>query len=76
MDKKYGKISNIVVDDLGSWQNKIFLTFDIDWAHDEIINDCYELISQYNIFRLGLLPTTVILLRWQINVSNLVYIQI
>lgn len=30
-----------------SWDGKFFLSFDIDWAHDEVILDCYNLISDY-----------------------------
>ncbi|MBT3469874.1 MAG: hypothetical protein HOH33_01255 [Verrucomicrobia bacterium] len=32
-------ISSINVHDSESWQNKNFLTIDIDWAHDEILAD-------------------------------------
>jgi hypothetical protein len=32
-----------------TWKNKIFLTFDIDWAHDEVILDLLELISKYQV---------------------------
>lgn len=32
-----------------SWNGKIFLSFDIDWAHDEVILDCYNLVSKYSV---------------------------
>jgi len=35
-------IKNIDIKDPNSWQNKIFLTFDIDWCSDEVLE--YTLI--------------------------------
>ena len=32
-----------------NWENEIFLTFDIDWASDEVINDSLEVIEKYGI---------------------------
>ena len=42
----FSKISSIVPNDLESWQKKIFLTFDLDWAHEEVISDTIDLINQ------------------------------
>ncbi len=42
----FGKISEIDVENRSSWdEEKIFLTFDIDWAHDDIIRDCQQLVE-------------------------------
>ena len=44
--KDFGKISEINPLKPLSWQNKIFLTFDVDWAHDEILSDTLDLVEQ------------------------------
>jgi hypothetical protein len=49
MHKEYSQIRKICPGIRESWSGKIFLTFDIDWAHDEIIIDCYDLVSKYSI---------------------------
>lgn len=41
---EFGVLSELVPEDEGSWQGRVFLTFDIDWAHDEIIRDSVELV--------------------------------
>ena len=45
----YGLVSSINTKKLDTWENKIFLTFDIDWAHDEIIQDTVDLLSHYKV---------------------------
>jgi hypothetical protein len=35
--KKFGLISEIDINNTGSWEEKIFITLDIDWASDEVI---------------------------------------
>ncbi len=37
-------LSEITPDDEESWKGKVFLTFDIDWAHDEVIRDSLDLV--------------------------------
>ena len=39
-------ISSIIVDYDLTWQEKIFLTFDIDWAHDDVLEDTITLVEQ------------------------------
>ena len=39
-------ISSIQVENEESWREKIFLTIDIDWAHDEILLDTIELVEE------------------------------
>lgn len=45
MLKKFSNISKISPDNSVTWARKIFLTFDVDWAHDDIIEDCYKIVS-------------------------------
>ena len=45
----YGLISSINTENIDTWENKIFLTFDIDWAHDEVIEDTLNLLSHYKV---------------------------
>lgn len=49
MSLKFGLMSQIDAKDKRTWVNRFFLTFDIDWAHDAIIQDCYDLISKYQV---------------------------
>lgn len=46
-NKEFCKIQKIAPKVKASWEGKIFLSFDIDWAHDEVILDCYNLVSRY-----------------------------
>jgi hypothetical protein len=48
-ENKFNNIFHIDPKIHESWKNKIFLTFDIDWAHDEVILDSYELICKYQV---------------------------
>lgn len=41
----FAKISSINPLLPETWQNKIFLTLDIDWAHDDVVNDAIDLIE-------------------------------
>lgn len=45
----FENIKNIDVNNLESWQNKIFLTFDIDWCSDEVLSYTLDIIEKYNI---------------------------
>ena len=36
---QFSQISSIEISNETSWQSKIFLTFDVDWATDEVIED-------------------------------------
>ena len=48
---KYGfsQIKRINPNLRDSWNGKIFLSFDIDWAHDDVILDSYNLVSDYSV---------------------------
>ena len=45
--KESGLISDIIVKDPFTWENKIFLTTDIDWACDEVIEFCDNLFNKF-----------------------------
>jgi len=38
-------ISSLTSDDPASWSGKVFLTFDVDWAHDDVILDTIDLLE-------------------------------
>ena len=44
--KVFSNISAILVDDKLSWQDQIFLTFDIDWALDAVLHDTIDLVEE------------------------------
>lgn len=41
----FGAISSLKPDDPESWSEKIFLTFDVDWAHDDVVMDTVNLLE-------------------------------
>jgi hypothetical protein len=43
------KLIDIVPEQPDTWKKKIFLTFDNDWAHDDIIKDTVDLVEQHNV---------------------------
>ena len=45
----FSNLSKIVPNEKETWGDKTFLTFDVDWAHDEIIEDCFNLVSSYTV---------------------------
>jgi len=49
MSQNFSTISKIDPEDRSSWVDKIFVTFDIDWAHDEILKDTVTLIDKANV---------------------------
>jgi hypothetical protein len=48
-DLKFGFISEIDADDEGSWRGRIFLSFDTDWAHDDVIADTVKLLEAHDV---------------------------
>ena len=44
---EFSTISTIEVSDQASWNKRLFLTFDIDWAHDQVLNDTIEIVQKY-----------------------------
>lgn len=49
MNKKFGLLKDISISKKSSWQGKLFLTLDIDWAPDFIIDYCSEILVKNNI---------------------------
>jgi hypothetical protein len=46
---QFGLISEIDADDEASWKGKIFLSFDTDWAHDDVIADTINLLEAHEV---------------------------
>ena len=46
---KFEKLCHVEVSEPGSWKGKSFLTFDIDWAHDQILIDTLSLVLSFNV---------------------------
>ena len=42
-------ISTIQVDHRSTWQDAVFLTIDIDWAHDDVLHDTIDLVEQADV---------------------------
>lgn len=38
-------IKNINLNDADTWTNKIFITLDVDWAHDEVLSETLDIIE-------------------------------
>ena len=47
MTDKFKKIQTIDLDNAKSWENKFFLTIDIDWACDGVLSDTIDLIEVF-----------------------------
>lgn len=45
----FGKISSIKTEQPSTWLDTTFLTFDIDWAHDEVLADTIDLVERAGI---------------------------
>ncbi len=44
-----GTIASVDPADESTWRGRIFLTFDLDWAHDEVINDAIDLVEAVDV---------------------------
>jgi hypothetical protein len=42
---QFGKISSIDPEVTEAWESRLFLTFDIDWASDEVVHDTIDLVE-------------------------------
>lgn len=45
----FGKIKDCQINDQDFYLNKLYLTFDIDWAHDDILLDTIKLVENANV---------------------------
>lgn len=43
--REFLAISTIQIDNTSSWWNSIFLTFDVDWAHDSLFAETIDLVE-------------------------------
>jgi len=46
---KFENIKNIVISNPSTWQDKIFLTFDLDWCSDEVLSYTLDIVEEYDI---------------------------
>ena len=44
--ERFGRISEIAIDDPATWEDRLFLTLDVDWAHDEVVAEAAGLLEQ------------------------------
>ena len=47
--KNFSNISSINPEELLTWEKKVFLSFDMDWAHDEVLKDTIEIVKKANV---------------------------
>ena len=43
------KLCDLVPEEVGTWENKTIIEIDVDWAHDDVIADTVELISEFGV---------------------------
>ena len=46
---QFMKISDILLDDPSTWNDKCFLTFDIDWACDTILSEVIDMVEAFDV---------------------------
>ena len=49
----FGNIKDIKIEDLTTWKDKIFLTFDLDWVIDPVLEETLDILDEYD------LPATI-----------------
>jgi hypothetical protein len=49
MSRSFSTISKIDLDDSSTWADRLFLTFDIDWAHDKVLKDTAALVHEASV---------------------------
>lgn len=47
--KNFRTISSIDVKSEATWRDSIFLTFDIDWAHDNVLSDTIDIVEKADV---------------------------
>jgi hypothetical protein len=45
----FDTIRSVAADNDSTWRDKVFLTFDIDWAHDEVLSDTIDLVERTDV---------------------------
>ena len=46
---KLRTVGSIQVDLVNDWSSMPYLTFDIDWAHDDVLSDCIDIVENYRV---------------------------
>ena len=46
---EFRNVSSIQIDNPSSWEDVIFLTFDIDWVHDRLLAETIDLVEQAHV---------------------------
>ncbi len=46
---QFKKISDITIEDSSSWKDKVFLTFDLDWCSDQVLEYTLDIIEKNNV---------------------------
>ena len=46
---EFSTISQIRVEAPETWKGKLFLTFDVDWAHDDVVGDVIDLVESADV---------------------------
>jgi hypothetical protein len=49
LEMKFEKLDKIKIKKPTTWKNKIFLTIDLEWANDEVINFLVDLLIQHDV---------------------------
>ena len=80
MNKKnlsFGLLSEIKIDDPETFEDKIFLTLDVDWAHDEVFADSIDFLRELRAKLLGSSRTRQLfwMILEMILISNLAFIR-
>jgi len=47
--KDWGRISEVNPNNQESWRSRFFLTVDVDWAPDFVVEECYRFLAQFEI---------------------------
>lgn len=46
---EFSTINKISLEENNTWVNKVFLTFDIDWANDDVLNNTIDLVENMDV---------------------------
>jgi len=49
MTGRFQQIQMINISDEQSWKDKVFITMDLDWACDDVLNDTIDLVERYDV---------------------------
>lgn len=67
----FQNIKDIDINDSLSWQDKVFLTFDIDWCSDEVLSYTLDIVEKYNIKATFFVTNETVLLERMIKSPNI-----